>query len=222
VAPYRNEALEITADHKPGQSLAVTSNIKFFKQFSVEKMSNGLRKVTLNGKELVQADFKKGDKSITQITTLPNGKTLKTTIKWGNEDKFEDNSLQLILDGSERQLDATLKWWKAGGEFNWKLDAVGNNARWGNYNIHREGSLSGGAKPELKIKGNSLWKGNKVQTNVYIMLDTSLVGNGKLDAINAKLTKIVDGKTYEINVTDGKFAPGDFVKVVAFVRDLAA
>jgi uncharacterized protein (DUF2249 family) len=222
VAPYRNEALEITADHKPGQSLAVTSNIKFFKQFSVEKMPNGLRKVTLNGKELVQADFKKGDKSITQITTLPNGKTLKTTVKWGNEDKFEDNSLQLILDGSERQLDATLKWWKAGGEFNWKLDAVGNNARWGNYNIHREGSVSGGAKPELKIKGNSLWKGNKVQTNVYIMLDTSLVGNGKLDAITAKLTKIVDGKTYEINVTDGKFAPGDFVKVVAFVRDLAA
>merc|ERR1712228_211616 len=89
----------------------------------------------------------------------------------------------------------------------WKLDAVGHNNRWGNYNIHRTGKYANnGGVWTFDVDGTALWKGNNVKTDVFIKLDTSKVG---------------DGKKYEVNVTDGKMAPGDFVKVGAFIRDMS-
>merc|ERR1719211_273007 len=174
VAPYRNGPLEITANHNPGNSLEVTSNIQGLAQFSVVKMPNGQRKVSLNNKELISADIQKSGRTITQSTTLPDGRALTTTFKWGND-----------------------------------------------YNIHRTGKYANnGGIYTLDVDGTALWKGNNVKTDVFLKLDSSKVGNGKLDAISAKLIKVVDGQKYEINVTDGKMAPGDFVKVGAFFRDL--
>lgn len=222
VAPYRNGPLEITANHNPGTSLAITSNIRGFEQFSVVKMPNGQRKVTLNNKEVVTADFQKSGRTITQSTTLPDGRALTTTFKWGNDNNWLNNHIELDLDGTERKLDSKFEWNFGAAQGTWKLDAVGHNNRWGDYNIHRTGKYANnGGVWSFDVDGTALWKGNNVKTDVFIKLDTSKVGNGKLDAITAKLIKVVDGKKYEINVTDGKMAPGDFVKVGAFIRDMA-
>jgi hypothetical protein len=222
VAPYRNGPLEITADHNPGNSLAITSNIQGFSQFSVVKMPNGQRKVTLNNKEVVTADFQKSGRTITQSTTLPDGRALTTTFKWGNDNNWLNNHIELDLDGTERKLDSKFEWNFGAAAGTWKLDAVGHNNRWGDYNIHRTGKYANnGGVWTFDVDGTALWKGNNVKTDVFIKLDTSKIGNGKLDAITAKLIKVVDGKKYEVNVTDGKMGPGDFVKVGAFIRDMS-
>jgi len=222
VAPYRNGPLEITANHNPGNSLEVTSNIQGLAQFSVVKMPNGQRKVSLNNKELISADIQKSGRTITQSTTLPDGRALTTTFKWGNDNNWLNNNIELNLDGTERKLDSKFEWNFGAAAGSWKLDAAGHNNRWGDYNIHRTGKYANnGGIYTLDVDGTALWKGNNVKTDVFLKLDSSKVGNGKLDAISAKLIKVVDGQKYEINVTDGKMAPGDFVKVGAFFRDLA-
>merc|ERR1712002_180341 len=53
ILPSGRGSIEFKADHKPGQYLKVTSNTNSIKSFNVEKMGNGMRKVSLNGKELV-------------------------------------------------------------------------------------------------------------------------------------------------------------------------
>merc|ERR1739847_6624 len=93
------ESIEFEADHKPGQYLHVTSNTNMLSSFNVDKMSNGMRKIELNGKELVQADFNVGDNTVSQTTTLPDGRSLTTTVSWQSDDlkKTESTSSLMVL-----------------------------------------------------------------------------------------------------------------------------
>merc|ERR1711942_561736 len=80
------------------------SNTNMLSSFNVDKMSNGMRKIELNGKELVQADFNVGDNTVSQTTTLPDGRSLTTTVSWQSDD-LKKNRVNVKLDGTERNKD---------------------------------------------------------------------------------------------------------------------
>merc|ERR1712200_365516 len=80
------DSVELTVDHKPGQYIKVNSNF-LFKTFSVEKTGKGdERKITLDGKELIRGAASMGKNEISNSVTLPDGKSLTTTIKWKHDD----------------------------------------------------------------------------------------------------------------------------------------
>merc|ERR1739844_318084 len=223
IAPYRNEPLEITADHVYQRKLHVTTNIRGLQSFNVDRLPNGMRQVSLNGKQLAQADFSMGNRMITQKIQLPNGKYLTTTIKWGNEDNLHINNIEINMVGSERNLDATCSWnlSPSGGDI--KFDADGNNNRWGAYSLHRvvKATNSRGIWA-LKVDGNSLVGGNAIDTDVTFKIDTNKVGNGKLDAIDARIVKVVNGNNYEFIIKDSRMSSADFLKLGGLVRSLLA
>merc|ERR1712180_537820 len=76
ILPTGRQSIEFEADHKPGQYLKIKSNTNILKSFKIERMDGDMRRVELNGKELVKAGFTKGDNSISQTTTLPDGRSL--------------------------------------------------------------------------------------------------------------------------------------------------
>lgn len=221
VAPYRNEPLQITADHEYQKKLHLTTNIRGLESFKVDRLSNGMRQVTLNGKQLAQADFNIGNRMITNKVQLPNGKYLTTTIKWGNENNLLVNNLDINLVGSERNLDAKLNWnlSPAGGDI--KIDADGNNKRWGAYSLHRVAKATNSRGIwDLKVIGNSLLGGNTIGTDVSFQIDTNKVGNGKLDAIDAKIIKVVNGNTFEFIIKDSRMSSADLLKLGGLIRGL--
>merc|ERR1712080_522767 len=72
----------------------------------------------------VTADFKKSGRTITQSTTLPDGRALTTTFKWGNDNNWLNNHIELDLAGTERNLDSKFEWNFGPAAGTWKLDAV--------------------------------------------------------------------------------------------------
>merc|ERR1711962_167559 len=142
ILPTKRESIEFSADHKPGQYLKVTSNTNAISSFSVEKTGNGEeRKTTLNGKELVRGSASRGNNEISNTIKLPDGKHLTTTIKWRDDD-MQCNKVEVILAGSERKLNAFMEWdVKKPAAMTFKLDADGENTRWGKYQLKREGTF---------------------------------------------------------------------------------
>merc|ERR1712114_141005 len=91
-------------------------------------MSNGMRKIELNCKELVQADFNVGDNTVSQTTTL----------SWQSDD-LKKNRVNVKLDGTERNMDSHFEWDVNNREaMTCKMQAKGNNKRWGNWEISRD------------------------------------------------------------------------------------
>merc|ERR1712168_236179 len=142
ILPTRRESIEFSADHKPGHYIKVTSNTNAISSFSVEKTGNGdERKITLNGKELVRGSASQGNNEISNTIKLPDGRHLTTTVKWRDDD-MQCNKVEVILKGSERKLDATMEWdVKNPAAMTFKLDADGENKRWGKYELRREGTV---------------------------------------------------------------------------------
>merc|ERR1711915_194838 len=109
-----------------------------------ERLSNQDVKVILNGKELVTGGLTRSDKQISSTTTLPDGRSLTTTLKWN----FKDPS-KLSLN----------------------LDAAGNNKRFGDYSLNRVMTASVGTGT-LKFNGkgsssfqNAPWP-SPIQTDI--------------------------------------------------------
>merc|ERR1719378_1178434 len=108
ILPTGRKSIEFTADHQPGKHLKIDSNTNALNSFYVVKMPNGMRKVTLNGKELVQASFDQASNSITQTTKLPNGMEATTTVSW-KSDNMKANDVTIKVEATERHMDAELK-----------------------------------------------------------------------------------------------------------------
>merc|ERR1711915_1162681 len=122
ILPSGRSSIEFNADHQPGKKLAITSNTNSLPSLIFERLSNQDVKVILNGKELVTGGPTRSDKQISSTTTLPDGRSLTTTLKWATTD-LKENTVDLILDGTERNLNATLK-------FNGKGSSSFQNAPW--------------------------------------------------------------------------------------------
>lgn len=203
--PTGRESIEFEADHNPGSYLHVKSNTNMLSSFNVDKLPNGMRKVELNGKELLQADFSKADNTISQTTTLPDGRSLTTTVSW-ESDNMKKNHVNLKLDGTERQLDA---------HFNWDVTnpaamtmsgkGKGNNKRWGNYQIERDVKMSSKAGVfKLDLDGHAEFEKyfmpSPIETKLRVMLDT----NNKEYMIEAN--KDFNGRKMGVTLNNGKLS----------------
>jgi len=176
ILPSGRSSIEFNADHQPGKKLAITSNTNSLPSLIFERLSNQDVKVILNGKELVTGGLTRSDKQISSTTTLPDGRSLTTTLKWATTD-LKENTVDLILEGTERNLNANLKWnFKDPSKLSLNLDAAGNNKRFGDYSLNRVMTASVGTGT-LKFNGkgsssfqNAPWP-SPIQTDIELDLD---------------------------------------------------
>merc|ERR1719284_1468283 len=218
------QEVDVDVAHNPGTSLEMKVNHAGakFKGFKIAKTGSGNeREITWNGKKLGKGDFTMTDKRFTTTQTLSNGKSLTTTITWKNRwdspNFLLDNKVHVNLDGTERKLDLNMDWGMSklpdmdlntpeDGHF--KMTAVGQNARWGDYSINRNlqwGSSS--RRLSLDLTGDSefgagpLAAASPVQTEVNLTFD---VDNSDL---NGKFMKVYAGKEYSVVFQPGFTMP---------------
>merc|ERR1712198_475388 len=206
ILPTKRESIEFSADHKPGQYIKVTSNTNAISSFSVEKTGNGEeRKITLNGKELVRGSASRGNNEISNTIKLPDGKHLTSTVKWRDDD-MQCNKVEVILKGSERKLDAFMEWdVKNPAAMTFKLDADGENKRWGKYELRREGTV-GAANNKLTAD----WTGFSSFQNVPWPNPVNTKLNANLD-FNTNdfvfsVSKEAAGKTVSMSYNNGRIS----------------
>jgi len=206
ILPTRRESIEFSADHKPGHYIKVSSNTNAISSFSVEKTGNGEeRKITLNGKELVRGSASQGNNEISNTIKLPDGRHLTTTVKWRDDD-MQCNKVEVILKGSERKLDATMEWdVKNPAAMTFKLDADGENKRWGKYELRREGTV-GAANNKLTAD----WTGFSSFQNVPWPNPVNTKLNANLDFNTndfvASVSKEAAGKTVSMSYNNGRIS----------------
>jgi hypothetical protein len=218
------QEVDVDVIHNPGTSLEMKVNHAGakFKGFKIAKTGSGSeREITWNGKKLAKGDFTLTGKRFTTTQTLYNGKSLTTTITWKNRwdspNFLLDNKVHVNLDGTERKLDLNMDWGMSklpdmdlntpeDGHF--KMTAVGQNARWGDYSINRNlhwGSSS--RRLSLDVTGDAefgagpLAAASPVQTEVKLSFD---VNNADL---NGKFMKVYAGKEYSVVFQPGFTMP---------------
>lgn len=206
ILPTGNPSIEFTADHKPGSYLKVTSNTRSLKSFSVVKVAgSNERKIELNGKELVRAGFAKGDNEISNTVTLPNGKSLTTTLSWERDDMTK-NKVHLNLDGTERKLDLVAEWnFQNQGAMTFDVNANGENKRIGAYSFSRKGQISA-----TNGKLNGAWKGQTAAAKVAWMspvdTDVSFDLNSNTNSYVFNISKTAAGRKMSISYNNGRFS----------------
>merc|ERR1712200_90652 len=185
--------------------LTVATNTNMLASFKVDKMGNGMRKVELNGKELVQADFNMGDNTVSQTTPLPDGRSLTTTVSWQSDD-LKKNRVNLKLDGTERQLDSHFEWDVDNKEaMTMKMQAKGNNKRWGNYEISRDVKM-GVANRVFKVDltGDANFDNFAMPSPIATKLQANLDFGNKNYMFDFQ--KDFNGKKMGVTLNNGKFS----------------
>ena len=197
---------EIEADHSPGQYLKITSNSPRLKSFKVEKIGGDMRRVELNGKELLRGAFAKGGNEITQTTELPDGRKLTTTISWATEDP-KKNKVTVKLDGSERKFDGSLDW-DVSDHGNMRFNALGKGEnKWiGAYTVERHITVNcdHGKHMVVDWKGNT--KAEKLPWFKNVDTDISADMDWEHQAFAAKIHKNVDGRNYKLTLQNGRLS----------------
>merc|ERR1712212_1137864 len=218
------QEVDVDIAHNPGTSLEMKVNHAGakFKGFKIAKTGSGNeREIVWNGQQLGRGDFTLTDKRFTTTQTLSNGKSLTTTITWKNRwdspNFLLDNKVHVNLDGTERKLDLNMDWGMSklpdmdlntpeDGHF--KMTAVGQNARWGDYSINRDlqwGStnrrLSLDLTGDAEFGAGPLAGSSPVQTEVKLSFD---VDNADL---NGKFMKLYAGKEYSVVFQPGFTMP---------------
>jgi len=203
ILPTGRESIEFEADHSPGNYLKIKSNTNAISSFKIEKVDGETRRIELNGKELIKAGFTKGDNKITQTSTLPDGRSLTTTISW-DSDNLKSNKVHVNLDGTERTLDAHIEWDVTNpAAMTASAKGKGKNARWGEYEISRECKSSfTSSAVSIDWHGDSSFQNSPWPSPVH----TEIKGDFDFASYkyNMKLSKNVAGKTYALSVADGK------------------
>jgi len=199
------ESVELTVDHRWGQYIKVNSNF-LFKTFSVEKTGKGdERKITLDGKELIRGAASMGKNEISNSVTLPDGKSLTTTIKWKHDD-LKCNKVEIKLDGTDRKLDAQMEWdAKNPAAITFKVDIKGENPRWGKYELRRQGTFGA-----VQSKLTADWTGFSNFQNVPWPSPVNTKLNASLDFDKndfvLKASKEAAGKTMAISFNNGRLS----------------
>merc|ERR1719462_146506 len=183
----------------------LTADINMLASFKVDKMGNGMRKVELNGKELVQADFNMGDNTVSQTTTLPDGRSLTTTVSWQSDD-LKKNRVNLKLDGTERQLDSHFEWDVNNKEaMTMKMQAKGNNKRWGNYEISRDVKMSVANRVfKVDLTGDANFDNFAMPSPIATKLQANLDFGNKNYMFDFQ--KDFNGKKMGVTLNNGKFS----------------
>jgi len=205
ILPTGRESIEFEADHNPGNYLRIKSNTNILKSFKIEKIDGNMRRVELNGKELVKAGLSQADNSISQTTTLPDGRSLTTTISW-QTDNLKRNKVNVKLDGTERKLNADLDWDMTNpSNIVMKVDAKGENARWGKYALMRDIKVSTSGS-----KFNAEWVGHSTFPNAPWPSPVSTEVKASVDTRSRDYTfmvkKAVAGSTYGLTLQNGRLS----------------
>jgi len=196
------DTFSVEADHSPGQYLKLTSNSPRMRTFSIEKMDGDMRRVELNGKELVRGAFSKGGNQITQTTELPDGRALTTTIKWATE-QMTANKVDVKLEGTERNFDGHVEWDVTDQTKMWaKAEGKGENKLVGPYEIKREMKIEcpSDRHSVSTLTGLSKNKDYTVETDISADLDFEHKSFG------GHIKKVVNGKSYVVILKDGSLS----------------
>jgi len=203
ILPTGRESIEFEADHNPGNYLRIKSNTNILKSFKIEKIDGNMRRVELNGKELVKAGLSQADNSISQTTTLPDGRSLTTTISWQTDNLYR-NKVNFKLDSTERKLNADLDW-DINPNIAMKVDAKGENARWGKYALMRDIKVS-----TSRSKFNAEWVGHSTFPNAPWPSPVSTEVKASVDTRSRDYTfmvkKAVAGSTYGLTLQNGRLS----------------
>merc|ERR1712088_1008971 len=218
------QEVDVDVAHNPGTSLEMKVNHAGakFKGFKIAKTGSGNeREITWNGKKLGKGDFTLTDKRFTTTQTLSNGKSLTTTITWKNRwdspNFLLDNKVHVNLDGTERKLDLNMDWGMSklpdmnlntpeDGHF--KMTAVGQNARWGDYSINRNlqwGSAS--RRLSLDITGDAAFSAGPLAASSPIQTEVKLSFDVNNADLNGKFMKVFAGKEYSVVFQPGFTMP---------------
>jgi len=204
ILPSGRSSIEFKADHNPGKKLAITSNTNSLPSLIFERLPNNDVKVILNGEEKITGGLKMQGNQISQTSTLPDGRSLTTTLKWKTKD-LKHNTIDLILDGTERNLKANLDYDLSNpSSMYMNLDAKGNNKRFGDYKVDRRMTCSVGDKTlKFSSKGNSSFQNapwpNPIQTDIELDM------NYNTKKYFVKINKIAGGVAWGITLTpDGE------------------
>merc|ERR1712121_207662 len=162
--------------------------------------------------KLGSGDYTLTDKKFTTSQTLEDGRALTTTITWTNNwdtvDFFKNNDVKVILDGTERKLNLDLNWkmdkipdldfgTPENGQF--KMNAVGKNARWGDYSMNRNFKWSSaGQRLTVDLSGEAKF-GNGALAPVYpIVSEIEFTYDKPTNDLEGKFMKVIGGKEYSI------------------------
>jgi len=214
--------VDVTVDHEKGQYLDM--QVKHagakFKGFKISRTGSGNeREIVWNGVKLATGDYDLTDTSFSTTQTLANGRHLKTTITWKNKldspNFITDNKVSVVLDGSHRKLDLDLEWdmlrvpdfdLSTPERGNFKLNAVGQNERWGAYSISRALSFSAAnRKYNVDLTGNASFGAGPLAAKSPITTEIKFSYDGPQKDLVGKFVKTYAGKEYSITFPRGSF-----------------
>jgi len=214
--------VDVEVDHVLGQYLEM--KVKHagaqWRGFKISRTGNGNeRAIEWNGRPLATGDYTLTDSSFSTKQTLSNGRHLTTTIQWKhNWDSplfATDNKLKVILDGSHRKLDADIEWemlqvpdfdlsTPERGSF--KLNAVGQNERWGSYSLARDLSWNAAnRKYTVDLTGTSNFSAGRLAPISPIATVIKLDYDAPNKDLVGTVKKVLNGKEYSITFPRGSF-----------------
>jgi len=214
--------VDVDVLHEPGQSLEM--KVKHagakFKGFKIAKVGGGNRReIEWNGKKLGSGDYTLDDHKFTTSQTLEDGRALKTTItwdkKWDSPEFFKNNKVSVVLDGTERQLNLNMDWGMnkipdldfgtpENGHF--KMNAVGHNARWGDYSISRDFTWnSANQKVAVALTGEASFESGALAPRSPIHTEIKFTYDKPTNDLEGKFMKVMAGKEYSITFPHGSF-----------------
>merc|ERR1719295_1420049 len=146
-----------------------------------------------------------GKNEISNSVTLPDGKSLTTTIKWKHDD-LKCNKVEIKVDGTDRKLDALMEWdGKNPAAMTFKVDIKGKNKRWGKYELRREGTFGA-----VNNKLTADWTGFSSFQNVSWPNPVNTKLNANLDFntndIVFSVSKEAAGKTVSMSYNNGRIS----------------
>jgi len=216
------QEVDVTVNHELGQLLEMKVNHAGakFTGFKIAKVGGGNnREVWWNGKKLGSGDYTLDDHKFTTSQTLSDGRALKTTITWDTNwdtvDFFKNNKVKVVLDGTERQLNLDMDWGMnkipdldfgtpENGHF--KMNAVGKNARWGDYSINRNFKWnSASQRLSVDLSGEASFQSGVLASQSPIQTDIKFTYDKPTNDLEGKFMKVMAGKEYSITFPKGSF-----------------
>jgi len=213
--------IDVDLAHTPGTSLEMKVNHPGakFTGFKIAKTGNGNERVVeWDGKVLGKGDYVLSGRTLKTTTTLPNGKSLTTSIGWQGDDAWNNAvAVELAVD-SANSLSINSTWnvtqfpdsqGKKDARFN--LAVQGKSSKWGDFRVNRKGELTSISTStdqiSLDMTGDSVFSSNALAAYSPIATEVKLTfDEDKVDLVG-KLKKVIAGKEYSIEFQPGLAMP---------------
>lgn len=216
------EVVDVTVDHVLGQHLHFNVNHPGaqWRGFKIDKVGNtNQRTIEWNGVQLGSGDYTMTDNSFTTSQTLSDGRALTTTItsqeNWDSANFILNNVVHVELDGTERQLNLNMDWnmvklpdmdlnTPESGHFN--MNAVGHNARWGDYSIARAFNWGvANRRLTVDLTGEASFGLGALAPKSPIVTEIVFTYDSPTKDLEGVFKKVMAGREYSITFPHGSF-----------------